>query len=396
MLHTFTLYSNQILSYLLDGLPEEETAPLSTPAAETAAKHLRFADRRNAETIILFGAGDGRLAKELAEKKKGNQILLICDLFPQQIRRLTANGFDSIINQNCAVLTDSSIWSQLLLLIQNGYNAADSHLILNPALTGDSKKKHQNLQKIFSGTKKLTLPESHGHGKISAAAILSPDEPDLKDFINNFPEWVNEIVLVWDTSELNHIRENEEFQNKKIIHICQQLNADFSAQRNRMLQHCSGDWVIYLDADERLDNDSWDILRQATALEACDCWYLPRMTFYPDSSNSRIGYGLWPDLQLRLFKNTSRLRFINRIHEKLTGIQGKSGILPDCPIQHLTHILKSREKIENKLKNFDQAAGGKVSHRLGKEFPNILNEFIDPGKDRKVGPLLLPDINLTC
>ena len=395
MHHTFDLYSKQILSYLLDGLPEEETAPPSTADSETAAKHLRLAVRRNAQTIILFGAGDGRLAQELAKQKEDRQLLIICDLFPQQIRQLKANGLDSSIKKNCAILTDSSIWAQLVMLIQNGHNAANSHLILNPALVGNSKKKHQNLQKLFSGTKKLSLPESHGSCKISAAAILSPDEPDLEDFISNFPEWIDEIVLVWDATEIPHILERKEFQNDKIVHICQPLNADFSAQRNRMLQHCSGDWVIYLDADERLDNNSWEILRLTLASENCDCWYLPRMTFYPDSANCRIGYGLWPDLQLRLFKNTAGLKFINKIHEQLTGIKGRSGILPDCPILHLTHILKSRKKIEEKLKNFDQAAGGVVSHRLGKEFPHILNEFINPGKDRKVGPLLLPDIDLS-
>lgn len=395
MQHIFTLYSNQILSYLLDGMPEEETAPPSTNDAETAAKHLRFAARRNAETIILFGAGDGRLAQELAEQKDERQLLLICDLFPQQIRLLKASGLDSTIGNNCAILTDSSIWALLLMLIQNGYDAAGSHLVLNPALLGDSKKKHQNLQKLFSGTKTIPLPEKYGTGKISAAAILSPDEPDLKDFISNFPEWIDEIVLVWDASEIPGIQDREEFQNGKITHICRHLNSDFAAQRNRMLKQCSGDWVIYLDADERLDNDSWEKIRLAASTDYCDCWYLPRMTFYPDSKNCRIGYGLWPDLQLRLFKNTAGLKFINKIHEQLTGYKGKSGILADCPIEHLTHILKSREKIESKLKNFDQAAGKSFSHRLGKEFPHILNEFISPEKGRKVGPLLLPDINLT-
>ncbi len=395
MQHTFTLYSNQILSYLLDGLPEEETAPPSTSDTETAAKHIRFAARRNAETIILFGAGDGRLAQELAKQKEARQLLLICDLFPQQIRQLKSDGLDSIIKENCVILTDSSMWAQLLLLIQNGYNAIDSHLILNPALAGDSKKMHQNLQKLFSGTKKIPLPAKYGSGKISAAAILSPDEPDLKDFISNFPEWIDEIVLVWDATEIPGIHKKEEFQNEKITHICQQLNADFSAQRNRMLRHCSGDWVIYLDADERLDSDSWERIRLAAASDYCDCWYLPRMTFYPDSKNCRIGYGLWPDLQLRLFKNTAGLKFINKIHEQLIGHKGKSGILTDCPIEHLTHILKSREKIESKLKNFDQAAGGGLNHRLGKDFPHILNEFISPEKDREIGALLLPDINLT-
>ncbi|WP_239061097.1 glycosyltransferase [Desulfovibrio sp. JC022] len=366
----------------------------STPE-EAAEKHLRYAKRRNAKTIILFGAGSGTLGKVLAEKKSSEQELIICDLYPEHIRMLNKGGFGEINkNENYTLLTDSSIWALLLLLSQNGYETTDSHLILNPELDGQSKNKHQNLQKLFSGTKQIDPPEHASPCKISAAAILSPDEPELADFITNFPDWIDEIVLVWDCADLTPVPQLGKFHRAEIINVCHHLEADFSAQRNRMLENCSGDWIIYLDADERLSKESWDTTRLMTSFKGCNGWYLPRMTFYPDREHCRIGYGLWPDLQLRLFRNSPSLKFVNKIHEQLTGINGASGILTNCPIQHLTHLLKSRKMIESKLEKFNSSTGGNFSHQLGNEFPHLANKFVIPRNDWKLSPLLLPDINM--
>jgi hypothetical protein len=395
MNHIFNTYSKEILAYHLSGQkPAEQAATIVNPA-ETAEKHLRFAQKRGAEAIILFGIGDGILAQAIAEKKSEDLELLACALHPEQIRKLLQAGHDKFSNNpGCVLLTDSSIWALLLLLIQAGYSPTKSHLILNPGLQGESMNSHRNLQKLFSGTKHIQQPETPAPCTISAGAILSPDEPELENFMKNIPGWINEIVLIWDCGKNDPFPELEKYHDSKIINVRHPLNSDFSAQRNCMLKNCSGDWVIYLDADERLDEEGWEQIRRIPSFQGCDNWYLPRMTFYPDLKHCRVGYGLWPDLQLRFFKNTGNLKFINKIHERLTGMQSSSGILQGCPIQHLTHILKSREIIESKLENFNSSTGGRFKHRLGNDFPHIPKELLNPRKDCNIGPIQLPDINL--
>lgn len=392
MTHHFDIYSEQILAYHLSGQAEEKLKDISAAPGDTAEKHLRYAERRAAQSIILFGAGDGKLGYALAQKKSAKQELIICDLFPEHIRKMNTDEIN-IFPKNIILLTDSSVWAHLLLLMQNGYFATNSHLILNPGLDGKSKKKHQYLQKLLSGTKQIQPPQQVKSCKISAAAILSPDEPELENFINNFPDWIDEIVLVWDCNKSDTVPELNNFQATKIINVYHPLDADFSAQRNRMLRNCSGEWIIYLDADERLSPASWEKIRQMTSYNECEGWYLPRMTFYPDHEHCRIGYGLWPDLQLRLFRNNPNLKFVNRIHEQLTGLNGASGILSSSPIEHLTHLLKSREKIESKLENFNRSTGKNFKHQLGNDFPNISNDLLPPHKDSKIEALLLPTIN---
>lgn len=393
MQHPFKIYTEQVLSYRLRGQAQEKFKVLPSSPDETAVKHLRFATRRNAKQIIIFGACDEVLCTALAENKPSGLELVVCDLYPEHARDITERTSNTN-HIGYTMLADSSIWAMLLLLIQNGYSAAESHLILNPALEGKGKTKHQNLQKLFSGTQKVIAPAKHSACKISAAAILSPEEPNLEGFIKNFPEWVDEIVLVWDCEDSESFPQLNAFHQAEIINVQHPLEGDFSAQRNRMLENCSGEWIIYLDADERLTSESWEKMRLMTAFEGCNGWYLPRMTFYPDQNHCRIGYGLWPDLQLRLFKNTPNLKFINKIHEQIVGMEGSSGVLPHCPIQHLTHLLKSREKIESKLESFNHSTGDRFSHRLGEDYPHIPNELLTPRQGLKLDGLLLPAINM--
>ena len=49
---------------------------------------------------------------------------------------------------------------------------------------------------------------------------------------------------------------------------------DFSAPRNEALAHAQGDWILQLDADERLGPHSKQAVREAIALSSFDCGML--------------------------------------------------------------------------------------------------------------------------
>lgn len=395
MSHCFDIYSRQILSFKLSGESDYQTSPASQEIDKTALKHLKFARKRKAEALIIFGAANAELAKKIASQKPENMQLIICDLYPEHVRKLEIEKLNSFFTApHTHLLTDSSLWAILLLLLQNGFSAKNCHLVLNPDLNGKSKNEHQKLQKIFSGIKTAPQPSQDNNIQISAAAILSPDEPDLDAFIASFPDWISEIVLVWDSLDTSSCPQLSHKDGVKIINAHRPLNADFATQRNLMLEKCSGDWIIYLDADERLDKTGWETILKISSIKECNGWYLPRKTFYPDINNCRIGYGLWPDLQMRFFRNSRHLKFVNKIHEQLHGIEGPPGILPAVPINHLTHLLKSRKNIESKLESFNKATDGKFNHKLGTEFPCIASELLIPLKQAPLRPVILPELNL--
>ncbi|MBI9111029.1 glycosyltransferase [Maridesulfovibrio ferrireducens] len=394
MKHPFDLYSKQILSFKLEGQKQDNAVVKSCETEAIVQKHLQFATKSGSSSIILFGAGDGKLADDLAKSKPEWMKFVICDLYPENIQKLSDSNFVlDANNSNSHLLVDSSIWAIFMLLIQYGFTAEKSHLILNPCIQGESKKKHQSLQKLFSGCNHIQIPEHFDTDvKISAAAIVSPDEPDLNSFISSFPAWLYELVLIWDCTNYSDIPGISCDSDIKIVNICNPLNNDFASQRNVMLNHCRGDWIIYLDADERFLNKDWELLKRIASYKQCEGWYFPRLTFYPDKDYCRMGYGLWPDLQLRFFRKSSKIKFINKVHEQIVGLEGQTGIIAGSPIRHLTHLIKNRDEIESKLANFNNATAGKFNHKLGSEFPKLASDLLKPQKNVPLLPIILPSI----
>ena len=138
-----------------------------------------------------------------------------------------------------------------------------------------------------------------------------------------------------------------------------------------MLDECSGEWVLYLDGDEMFSEDVWSLFTAIMLIKRLEACYFPRMTFYPDESNCKVGYGLWPDLQLRLFKNTEGVRFERPVHERLTGIEGRTALALDAPILHYSRLRKSPTELAAKLKRFDEAGGDTMQHLLNKDYPRL-------------------------
>ena len=197
--------------------------------------------------------------------------------------------------------------------------------------------------------------------------ILSPDEPDLDQFFGQFPDWVKEIVVVWDAESAP---EREFACAAPILHFANPLK-DFAAQRNRMLDECTGQWVLTLDGDEMLSEDVWGLLPACMLVKRMEACYFPRMTFYPDETRCKVGYGLWPDLQLRLFRNLDGMRFERPVHERLTGITGRTGLILDGPILHYSRLRKTPEQLAAKLRRFDEAGGDAISHVLSADYPTV-------------------------
>ena len=114
----------------------------------------------------------------------------------------------------------------------------------------------------------------------------------------------------------------------------------FSAQRNRALDLCMGDWVLFLDADERVTAE----LREEI-LQIADCrlqiedaqspvagYWIPRHNQF--FGQTLRGGGWYPDHQLRLLlRGRARYDEARLVHE-FAQLDGPAGYLS----QHLLHL----------------------------------------------------------
>lgn len=370
-----TSYTDAVLAF---GFKDEATAAATIePAADIDAfveRTRKIAEKSGAKTVVLFGLGSGEEGPALLAGLSEETRLLVCETNLDTARTfLQANPEWAEDGSRAAVIADLSLWAQLYLLALAGVEPDNATLALNPSLDEADRKQYQALQRLFMSAKPHQAINSSYLSHVgvqapdlSVAAILSPDEPELDTFFSQFPDWVKEVVVVWDAED---VPERDFSCAAPIKHFAHPLE-DFASQRNRMLDECEGEWVLYLDGDEMFSEDVWGLFTACMLVKRLEACYFPRMTFYPEETRVKAGFGMWPDLQLRLFRNRESVRFERPVHERLTGIEGRIALALDAPILHYSRMRKTPEELAAKLKRFDETSDG-LSHVLNEDYPNI-------------------------
>jgi hypothetical protein len=386
-----------LYDYAAEVLPFDFKAagPVSPPAPPDGAAVGRMAQRclaafaRSGKTrLALLGLGSGAVAAALAAALPPGALVVCEQDVPLTRALIAANRLGWWWREGQARLAlDASPWAVLLLLDRAGMRLEDLFVLPNPELSPAEKAPLKPLELVLSRSKVLEPPASIPAPRLTAAAILSPSEPDLACFFAQLPHWLHELVLVWDAESLPQIAIPEGIT---VWQTARPLGQDFSTQRNAMLAACTGEWVLYLDADERLSAEAWAALPLMCADTVTSGWHFPRVTPYPTQDRALAGFGLWPDVQLRLFRRTPGLRFVNSVHERLTGLAGPQALALDLEIEHLNRLRKGEAEIRRKLEGFDAAGEGRVRHALSPEYPSVPRMLL---ATRRVGlprGLLLP------
>jgi hypothetical protein len=387
-------YAQGVLAFRFkDEIPAQA---LPDPVPEIAARLVRrcreaFA-RSGRKHLLLFGLGSGVVAGLLA-RELPPAALVVCERDLSLVRLLHAGGALPWFAPDgpACLAADSSCMALFLLLDRMGVRPEGALALPNPELPPAQRSLFRPLELLFAQTRSLPplAADLAGTGaRISAGAILSPAEPDLPEFFAQFPAWLRELVLVWDAQSVPDIGIPAP-PGLRVKQIARPLARDFSAQRNAMLAQCGGDFVFYLDADERLSPDGWAALTGLCSRPEIAGWHFPRLCPYPDEDHALTGFGLWPDVQLRLFRRAAGVRFVNSVHERIVGLEGRQALAPDAEIIHESRLRKTQAQLAAKLSGFDAAGGGGVRHTLSAEYPRVSRGLIAVREAGSRG-LLLP------
>ncbi len=140
--------------------------------------------------------------------------------------------------------------------------------------------------------------------RVSAALIVRDESAFIDACLESLAGVVDEIVVVDTGSTDDTIERARRFPIElRHFHWC----GDFSAARNYAIEQARGEWILYIDADERLEVPDFALWREALEDTSKAAW---KLRFYP-----RVDWT--PYAELRLFRNDPRIRFRGVIHERL-------------------------------------------------------------------------------
>lgn len=147
-----------------------------------------------------------------------------------------------------------------------------------------------------------------------------------------------------------------------VVFTLKNFNGNFAEYKNQIYQHCKGDWIFFIDADEYpsmvLLESIHSILDAAVDVDAI---VIPRVNTVEGIDNEHIAKWKWvetqlivgdrsvdvinfPDYQWRIQRNIESIRWVNKVHEVLTGFTAYAR-LPSDPDYCLFHP-KTIEKQE--------------------------------------------------
>jgi len=181
--------------------------------------------------------------------------------------------------------------------------------------------------------------------------------------LTKFKRSEDEIVVQCDqgntTQEVYSVLRKYEGQIKVIEFP---LNANFSSFKNNLKQHCNGDWIYQIDADELLDEEfiqSIHLLLQENP--TVDLFLVPRINTVDGLTQNHITKWRWsinekgwinfPDYQTRILQNSPKINWASKVHEVITGHKNYT-LLPTDEIYCIKHH-KSIEKQEHQNNYYD-------------------------------------------
>lgn len=163
--------------------------------------------------------------------------------------------------------------------------------------------------------------------KISALILTSNEEEMIDDCLRQL-NFVDEIIVL----DQNSRDKTVEIARRYTTHIFKTHQEAFDKNRNTLAKMAKGDWLLYVDADERLNEALVKEIKTAMRNNQHEAYYFPRKNIILGKWLRHTGF--WPDYVPRLFKRTRLIKWQGRVHES-PQITGDFGYLK-TPLSHFT------------------------------------------------------------
>ena len=208
---------------------------------------------------------------------------------------------------------------------------------------------------------------------ISAVILTKNEKESILECLKTL-EFCDEIIIVDDYSTDQTVEFVKKLNNPKIRIIPHSHGDDFSEKRNYGLSKTKGDWVFFVDADERVSLALIFEVSNITRLgeESFNGFYIKRIDVM---WGKELKHGETGNIRLLRLAKRDAGEWVGRVHEKWV-VRGKTGQLKN-PLYHYPH-----QTIKEFLKgvNFYTSLRSEELYKKGKKTNIVLIIFYPVGK----------------
>ncbi|QDU26821.1 SPBc2 prophage-derived glycosyltransferase SunS [Anatilimnocola aggregata] len=176
--------------------------------------------------------------------------------------------------------------------------------------------------------------------RVSLCMIVRNEEANLRSCLQPVQHLFDEVIVV-DTGSADGTREIAETLGAKVFDY--EWSDDFSSARNFAADQATGDWIFWLDADDRIDEQNRVQLAELMDKLATQPTNAPRR-FYVMTTVSSSRHSTEPTTLIshtRLFRNHPQARWTGRVHEQITPqleTLGDELVHTDLRVEHLGYV----------------------------------------------------------
>lgn len=159
--------------------------------------------------------------------------------------------------------------------------------------------------------------------------VLTKNEEDRIKVCLESVKWADEIIVLDNGSTDKTLQIVKQYTDKVFTFN----DLDFSSLRNKGMQKSSGDWVLYVDSDERVLYPLKEEIEKLVSLPEFSAYAIARRNIV---FGKEVSYGpFWPDWVIRLIKKSDFETWVGKVHE-YPKFRGKLGYTQNF-LLHLTH-----------------------------------------------------------
>lgn len=167
------------------------------------------------------------------------------------------------------------------------------------------------------------LKETNEMSLLTIVILTKNEALNIVECVENAKQ-VTDDVLVIDSGSTDDTVQLAKTTGARVVYRA--WDDDFAAQRNFAIENSDAEWILYLDADERLSDELIKSIKRALQDNKDECYEIKRINH---AFGHRFKHGVYgPDKVTRMFKRT-HFKYMNKVHEhagcgdvqkRLTGV----------------------------------------------------------------------------